>query len=109
MGECCSKEWIARIPDADVEEPEALWVLLKVRNLSRAFEETGEENLGFHAELFSSISDVDWLRLHHKRERFLDRMVEQFFTGQRGFWEANGADPLVLMHAAVEAARWTFH
>lgn len=103
MGECSSKEWVARIPGYEDDAGGSLWVLLKVRKITDTDQD--EPEVLFFAELFECFTDIDWF---DRTLCPLELLVEQFFTGKRGFWTKEGDNPLVLMHAAVQEVAVSF-
>ena len=103
MGECCTKEWVAKVPWDFEDEKESYWVLLRICNMEDC---TGEKE--FMVELFDSISDIDWVELDRKRTAHFELLVQQFFTCRLPEWTDTGPNPLVLMHRAVQHVMWSY-
>lgn len=94
MGECSSKEWIARVSSSE-SDGEYLWALLKVGSLRDSSEELEDQ---FIAELFEHCSDIDWLSggIHP-----LEMMIDQCFLSQLPVWSKMDRNPIELIHEAA--------
>jgi hypothetical protein len=98
LGECSSKEWIAKLDGCNSDDGKELWALLKVGDMTDSCEELDGQ---FLSEIYLAYCDgIDWLdRTNHQ----LEQLVEQVFTDwQRPFFEEFGTNPLELMARAYE-------
>lgn len=102
MGECCTKEWVAKIPGYGNEgEDGDMWVLMELKDLSEYCEELEDM---WEVRLYDAFADIDW----HERSNWDEELVRQFFMNEPPFFETMGNDPLVLMHEATVYAALTY-
>ena len=94
MGECCTKEWIAKLPNCGDDEGNEYWVLIQSTALGEYCAELEGE---FNVAVFASYNNIDWV---NDPPHPLELLVEQFFTHQRHEWQASGPDVLELLTRA---------